>query len=97
MSLDDFMEAVDEFTLDAIIAIRERYRKWSDKNSICNYGNFSTRPYPTRIKQDQNDFYSMSYAHTQKMHEFTEVSHADYSHKSRESKIDDVKQKGKSN
>ena len=32
-----------------------------------------------------------------KMREFTEVSHADYSHKSKESKIDDVKQKGKSN
>ena len=32
-----------------------------------------------------------------KLHELTEVSHADYSHKSRESKIDDVKQKGKSN
>ena len=58
---------------------------------------FLQGPYPTRIKQDQNDFYSMSYAKKKKMHELTEVSHADYSHKSRESKIDDVKQKGKSN
>ena len=43
MSLDKFsMETVDDLIFDAIEAVRGRYHKRPDKNSICKYLNVST-------------------------------------------------------
>ena len=96
MSLDKFsMETVDDLIFDAIEAVRGRYHKRPDKNSISKYLNVSTEaeklyienridvllePNKLRNKNFQgSDSYFINYNKSLNYHEFTETSEKEYS------------------
>ena len=96
MSLDKFsMETVDDLIFDAIEAVRGRYHKRPDKNSICKYLNVSTEAEKLYIenridvllesnkirnkKLQGSDSYFINYNKNLNYHEFTETSEKEYS------------------
>ena len=96
MSLDKFsMETVNDLIFDAIEAVRGRYHKRPDKNSICKYLNFSTEAEKLYIenridvllesnkirnkKLQDSDSYFINYNKNLNYHEFPETSEKEYS------------------
>ena len=96
MSLDKFsMETVDDLIFDAIEAVRGRYHKRPDKNSICKYLNVSTEAEKLYIenridvllesnkirnkKLQGSDSYFINYNKNLNYHEFTEISEKEHS------------------
>ena len=93
MSLDKFsMETVDDLIFDAIEAVRGRYHKRPDKNSICKYLNVSTEAEKLYIenridvllesnkirnkKLQGGDLYFINYNKNLNYHEFTEKEYS---------------------
>ena len=94
MSLDKFsMETLDDLIFDAIEAVRGRYHKRPDKNSICKYLNVSTETEKLDIENRINvlfsqtkletksfsDSYFINYNKNSNYHEFAETSEKEYS------------------
>ena len=96
MSLDKFsMETVDDLIFDATEAVRGRYHKRPDKNSICKYLNVSTEAEKLYIenridvllesnkirnkKLQGSDSYFINYNKNLNYHEFTETSEKEHS------------------
>ena len=96
MSLDKFsMETVDDLIFDAIEAVRGRYHKRPNKNSICKYLNVSTETEKLYIenrldvllesnkirnkKFQGSDSYFIYYNKNLHYHDFTETSEKEYS------------------
>ena len=96
MSLDKFtMETVDDSIFDATEAVRVRYHKRSNKNTICKYLNVSADSEKLYIenridvllesskirnkKLQGSDSYLINYNKNFNSHEFTETSETEYS------------------
>ena len=89
------METVDDLIFDAIEAVRGRYHKLPDKNSICKYLNASTETEKLYIenridvllesssiinkKLQGSDSYFINYNKNLNSQEFTETSETEYS------------------
>ena len=89
------METVDDLIFDAIEAVRGRYRKLPDKNSICKYLNASTETEQLYIenridvllesssiinkKLQGSDSYFINYNKNLNSQEFIETSETEYS------------------
>ena len=95
MSLDKFTtENVDDLIFDVIEAVRGRFHKRRDKNSICKYLNVSTETEKLYIESwidvllesnkirnkefQGNDSYFINYNKNLNSHEFTETSETEY-------------------
>ena len=95
MSLDKFTtENVDDLIFDVIEAVRGRFHKRRDKNSICKYLNVSTETEKLYIESwidvllesnkirkkefQVSDLYFISYNKNFNSHEFTETSETEY-------------------
>ena len=98
MSLDKFTtENVDDLIFDVIEAVRGRFHKRLDKNSICKYLNVSTETEKLYIESwidvllesnkirkkefQVSDSYFISYNKNFNSHEFTETSETEYKSK----------------
>ena len=96
MSVDKFtMKTADDLIFNAIEAVRGRYHKRPDNNSICKYLNVSTEteklyienridvlPESNKIRNKNlqgSDSYIINYDKNLNSHEFTKTSETEYS------------------